>query len=236
MTEQQSDTVTEVIDGREGVYGDPVEGMRRTAQIWSGILGTEVTPAQVPLMLMGYKLMRASVCPEYSDNTDDLEGYLDITRKVVGVDMIHARTVSEFIEQRERRDRARAASEFRESRPKHEPETRGPEVKGGVVYGPSDLYEAEVHSEECQSDHVLHQLNEPDASFTCRCTRLAVNGWIAVPERKAPIYHLGSNYRKELHTKQCRRAHESWKRDERDLRSFTCLCPAEHRIEALANA
>ena len=103
MTEQQSDTVTEVIDGREGVYGDPVEGMRRTAQIWSGILGTEVTPAQVPLMLMGYKLMRASVCADYSDNIDDVEGYGDIFKKVVGDDMVHARSVSEYLEIKARR-------------------------------------------------------------------------------------------------------------------------------------
>lgn len=106
MTEQeQSDTVAEVIDGRMDVYGDPVDGMIRTAQIWSGILGTEVQPAQVPLMLMGYKLMRTSVCPEYSDNSDDVEGYLDILRKVVGDDMIVARTVAEFLELREQRER-----------------------------------------------------------------------------------------------------------------------------------
>ena len=38
--------------------------------------------------------------PCYSDNSDDIEGYLDIFRKLVGEDMIHARTVSDFIAQK----------------------------------------------------------------------------------------------------------------------------------------
>ena len=96
-TEKQTAVVTEVIDGRMDVYGDPVDGMKRTAQIWSGILDFEVRPDQVALMLMGYKLMRASVCPDYSDNIDDTEGYGDIFKKVVGDDMVHARSVSSML-------------------------------------------------------------------------------------------------------------------------------------------
>lgn len=98
----RSDTVTEVIDGREGVYGEPVDGMRRVAAIWSAILGKECTvqPADVPLMLIGMKLVRAHQAPDYSDNSDDIEGYLDIFRKVVGPDMIHARSVTDYLEQK----------------------------------------------------------------------------------------------------------------------------------------
>ena len=96
-----SDIVNEVIDQRETLYGEPVQGMVRTAQIWSGILGFEVQPAQVPLMLMGYKLMRASISPDYADNSDDVEGDLDIFRKVVGEDMIHARTTADYWAQKE---------------------------------------------------------------------------------------------------------------------------------------
>lgn len=103
-TNKQTNLVTEVIDGRTSVYGDPVDGMKRTAQVWSGILNFEVRPDQVPLLLMGYKLVRASECPAYSDNSDDVEGYLDIFRKVLGEDMVHARSVSEYLEIKERRE------------------------------------------------------------------------------------------------------------------------------------
>lgn len=102
----QSDTVTEVIDGRGSVYGDPRETFPRVAQVWSGIAGTDITAEQVALMLIGHKLVRAAQTPNYSDNSDDVEGYLDIFRKIVGDDMVHARTVSEYLAELERRKSA----------------------------------------------------------------------------------------------------------------------------------
>lgn len=110
---EKSDVVTEVIDGRRSVYGNPADTFPRVAQIWSGILGTEVQAFHVPLLLMGYKLARTSECPEYSDNSDDIEGYLDTFREVMGDKLIHARSVTEFIEKREKRDRQRQAEENR---------------------------------------------------------------------------------------------------------------------------
>jgi hypothetical protein len=50
--------------------------------------------------LIGMKLVRTKETPDYSDNSDDVEGYLDIFRKLVGKDMVHARTVNEYIEKR----------------------------------------------------------------------------------------------------------------------------------------
>lgn len=97
-TEEPSDTVSEVIDGRRGVYGDPSEMFARAAQIWSGITGHEINAVDVPLMLIGYKVLRAAHTPDYADNSDDIEGYLDIFRELVGPDMIQARSVSEYLE------------------------------------------------------------------------------------------------------------------------------------------
>jgi hypothetical protein len=103
MTEQREGTVGEVIDGRRGVYGDPTEMFARAAQIWSGITGYEINAVDVPLMLIGYKVLRTQHTPDYSDNSDDIEGYLDIFRELVGEDMVHARSVTEYLVKREQK-------------------------------------------------------------------------------------------------------------------------------------
>lgn len=90
----------EVIDRRVQVYGSPEETFPRVAEIWSGITGHHINPCDVPLMMIGYKLLRANISPDYSDNIDDVEGYADIFRTVVGEDMIEARSVSEYIEKK----------------------------------------------------------------------------------------------------------------------------------------
>ena len=90
----------ELVEGRRGVYGDPTETFPRIAQVWSGILGHEVSATDVPLMLIGLKAVRTQVCPDYSDNSDDIEGFLDIFRELVGPDMIQARLVSEYLEKK----------------------------------------------------------------------------------------------------------------------------------------
>jgi hypothetical protein len=48
-------------------------------------------------MMIGFKLFRAQRTPDYSDNSDDIEGYRDLFLSVVGEDMIHARTVPEYL-------------------------------------------------------------------------------------------------------------------------------------------
>lgn len=90
--------VGEVIDNRTSVYGDPIESYTRIAQVWSGILGFEVQPYQVVLCMIGTKSVRASITPNYSDNSDDIEGYLDMFRTIIGDDMIIARLTSEYLE------------------------------------------------------------------------------------------------------------------------------------------
>ena len=100
---QENKIVAEVIDGRRNVYGNPEEVFPRHAQVWSAIIGTPVTPEQVALCLIGYKLIRAADTPDYSDNADDIEGYLDIFRKIVGDGMVHARSVSEYLEKKKER-------------------------------------------------------------------------------------------------------------------------------------
>lgn len=101
--EQREGTVGEVIDGRVSVYGDPKETFGRIAQMWSGLFGIEVHDWQVPLAMQAMKLIRTTQAPDYSDNTDDIEGYLDIFRQLIGEDMVHARSVTEYLEEKEKR-------------------------------------------------------------------------------------------------------------------------------------
>lgn len=104
--EHRTDVVAEVIDERVQVYGNPLETFEQIAQVWSGILGHPVKATDVPLCQIGMKLVRTAQAPDYSDNSDDVEGYLDIFRQLVGEDMVHARSVTDYIEQKRARREA----------------------------------------------------------------------------------------------------------------------------------
>ena len=88
----------ELITERRKVYGDPEDTFIRIAQVWTGIIGHTVNPVDVPLMMAGMKLVRTQVCPDYSDNSDDIDGYMDIFRLLVGEDMVEARSVQEYLD------------------------------------------------------------------------------------------------------------------------------------------
>ena len=90
----------EVVEARTRVYGDPLIMYNRIALAWSAVLDHEVQPWEVPLLLLTLKTIRTQQCPDYSDNSDDIEGYLDIFRTMIGDDMIDARTVSEYLKEK----------------------------------------------------------------------------------------------------------------------------------------
>ena len=100
---ETSNTVNEVVDGRRDVYGEPTDTFSRMAQMVSGLLGHEVHAWQIPLILIILKMVRTNQCPTYSDNSDDIEGYLAIFRELVGEDMVHARSVDEYLDIRRSR-------------------------------------------------------------------------------------------------------------------------------------
>lgn len=66
-------------------WGKPEECWARVAQVWSGILGHEVTAYQAALCMSGMKLVRAETCPEDPDSLVDSDGYNEISRIVAGV-------------------------------------------------------------------------------------------------------------------------------------------------------
>lgn len=73
-----------IVDGRDKQqhYGPPEESMSRIAQVWSGILGRQITAGQVALMMAGLKLARLGADPEHADSLDDLAGYARIYERV----------------------------------------------------------------------------------------------------------------------------------------------------------
>jgi len=103
---ESSEVVNEVIDGRRGVYGEPTDTFARMAQMISGLLGVEIHAWQVPLIFIITKMVRTNQCPDYSDNSDDIEGYLAIFRELIGDDMVHARSVDEYLGEMARRANA----------------------------------------------------------------------------------------------------------------------------------
>jgi hypothetical protein len=90
----------EFIDERSRVYGEPVDCWSRVAQVWSGVLDAEVSAADAVLCMIALKLVRTAITPDYSDNSTDIGGYLEIFRRIIGDDMIEASTVDEYVVRR----------------------------------------------------------------------------------------------------------------------------------------
>ena len=60
---------------RGRVYGDAAANMAKTAQLWSIVLGVDVTPVQCALCLVQLKVARLLVTPDHSDSAVDIAGY-----------------------------------------------------------------------------------------------------------------------------------------------------------------
>jgi len=71
-----------IVHGERGEnYGHPFEDFSRTAQIWSAILGIEVTPENVALCMVGLKISREVNRPK-RDNIVDGAGYFETLQMV----------------------------------------------------------------------------------------------------------------------------------------------------------
>jgi hypothetical protein len=76
------DEAKRIVHGDRGEnYGHPFEDFSRTAQIWSAILGTEVTPENVALCMVGLKISREVNRPK-RDNIVDGAGYFETLQMV----------------------------------------------------------------------------------------------------------------------------------------------------------
>lgn len=82
------DKIEALLEERGNQWGDAVTTHARIAQVWSGILGKEIQPIEVSLMMAGLKLVRAAVNPTNQDSYDDAHGYVTISERIVGPDMV----------------------------------------------------------------------------------------------------------------------------------------------------
>ena len=79
-----SEKIDALLEQRGSSWGNAAATHSRIAQVWSGILDTEVTAGQVALCMTGLKLVRASVNPDDPDSFDDGHGYLAIAEDIYG--------------------------------------------------------------------------------------------------------------------------------------------------------
>lgn len=90
-----------IVPNRVGVYGSVTGTYPRIAAMMSAVLNHEVQAWEVPLLVICLKMVRTSETPDYSDNSDDIEGYLAIFRELIGDDMVHARSVDDYLRQKQ---------------------------------------------------------------------------------------------------------------------------------------
>lgn len=76
-----AEAISLVYGDRGAAYGHPIDDYRRTAAMWSAILGTEVTPMQAILCMIAVKLSRQVNAPK-RDNLVDIAGYAECAHRV----------------------------------------------------------------------------------------------------------------------------------------------------------
>lgn len=71
-----------IIGDRNKDYGDPKVNHQRIADLWSVILGIEVTPAQVALCMAQVKISRLVHTPNHQDSYIDAAAYIAIAGEI----------------------------------------------------------------------------------------------------------------------------------------------------------
>lgn len=72
------DAARAAVQDRDASYGTPARGIALVAKMWSSLLGTPVTSAQVALCLVALKASRLAHAPTHRDSWVDIAGYAAI--------------------------------------------------------------------------------------------------------------------------------------------------------------
>jgi hypothetical protein len=66
----------DIVSGaRQAAYGHPLDDFSKTAKMWSGLFGVEITAEQVALGMMAVKMSRLLNTPNHRDSMVDIAGY-----------------------------------------------------------------------------------------------------------------------------------------------------------------
>lgn len=85
VRDQILETAGQLINGeRRQTYGDAQESFDRIASLWSIILGTNVSAADVARCMVAMKLARLSGSDEHRDSWVDIAGYAALGAEVAG--------------------------------------------------------------------------------------------------------------------------------------------------------
>lgn len=84
LEQAAADPTGALLKQRAAHWGDPVTTHIRIAQVWSGILGVEVSAQQVADCMVGLKLVRDSLNPDDPDSLKDAAGYTRIGQMIQG--------------------------------------------------------------------------------------------------------------------------------------------------------
>lgn len=68
---------------RQEQYNHPFDNFSQTAELWSPILGVDVTPEQVALCMIQVKISRLCHSPTHRDSQVDIAGYAGTYEKVL---------------------------------------------------------------------------------------------------------------------------------------------------------
>lgn len=101
-----------LLDGRHSTYGDRSVNMSAMGKMTNAYLDAvevrtgkrELEPVDFPMVMALYKIYRFGVTPDYSDNSNDIKGYVDMAIELVGDKMIHAETAAEYQQKKLERD------------------------------------------------------------------------------------------------------------------------------------
>lgn len=68
----------QIFEDRGAAYGTAKKTHARIAEMWSAVLGQEITPAQVALCMILVKAARLTETPDHHDSIVDIAGYAQV--------------------------------------------------------------------------------------------------------------------------------------------------------------